>query len=100
MLKRYDIFKSNMKRARKIQMKEKGSAKYGATEFADMTEEEFRKTHLTPVWDQSYNKFLQQAEIPTEGDAPDAWDWREHGAVTEVKNQVSDHYMLLRWSCS
>ena len=88
MNKRFKIFCSNMKKAIELQNQEKGSAIYGATEFADMTEEEFRSTHLTPVWDQSSNSFLEQASIP-DGDAPDSWDWREHGAVTEVKNQVS-----------
>jgi cathepsin F len=86
---RFLIFRENMKRARKIQEQEQGSATYGATEFADLTEEEFRRTKLTPVWDLSPNSFLTPATIPTDVTAPDAWDWRDHGAVTEVKNQVS-----------
>ncbi len=52
-----------------------------------IAEEEFRKTHMTPVWDLSYDPSLKPAEIPSEP-APPSFDWRDHGAVTEVKNQV------------
>lgn len=77
-----------MIKARKLQDQEKGDAKYGASIFADLTPEEFRRTHLSPVWDTSYNEFLKPAQIPTET-PPDAFDWRDHNAVTPVKNQVS-----------
>lgn len=83
---RFAIFQENMKKVKKLQQQEKGSATYGATEFADLSEEEFRKFYLTKKWDTSHNSFLTEAEIPV-GDAPDAWDWRDHGAVTVVKNQ-------------
>ena len=53
-------------------------------------EEEFRKNYLTPTWDTSYDPFLKQALIPNDL-APEQFDWREHGAVTPVKNQVRGH---------
>jgi cathepsin F len=84
--KRFSIFRDNMIKARKYQSQEQGSAEYGVTKFADLTEEEFRKFYLTPAWDQSESKFLKRAEIPAVA-APDAWDWRNKSAVTEVKNQ-------------
>jgi hypothetical protein len=49
--------------------------------------EEFQKVYLPRRWDTSYDKNLERAEIPKDTPA-DAFDWREHNAVTEVKNQV------------
>ena len=37
--KRFSIFCDNMRKARKLQETEKGSAIYGATQFADLTGE-------------------------------------------------------------
>jgi cathepsin F len=75
-----------MVKAQRIQKQEQGDAKYGASPFADLTEEEFRTNYLSPVWDTSYNSFLKPAKIPTES-PPDSFDWRDHDAVTPVKNQ-------------
>ncbi|KAK2175381.1 hypothetical protein NP493_737g02080 [Ridgeia piscesae] len=85
---RYEVFVKNMHKADTLQRRERGTAVYGATQFADMTEEEFRKNYLTPTWDTSYDPFLKQALIPNDL-APEQFDWREHGAVTPVKNQGS-----------
>ncbi|KAI0221793.1 Cathepsin F [Lamellibrachia satsuma] len=85
---RYQVFVKNMHKADKLQRMELGTATYGATEFADMTEEEFRKYRLTPTWDTSYDPFLKQALIPNDA-PPTQFDWRTHGAVTPVKNQGS-----------
>ena len=63
---------------------EKGTGKYGASPFADLTEEEFRKQKLglrpNPVSD------LPPAEIP-DVSLPVEFDWRHYNAVTPVKNQ-------------
>ena len=39
------------------------------------------------MWDTSYDPSLEPAEIP-EDPAPASFDWRDHNAVSEVKNQV------------
>ncbi|XP_021372663.1 putative cysteine proteinase CG12163 isoform X3 [Mizuhopecten yessoensis] len=87
--KRYRIFESNMKLAAKIQQTERpgSTARYGATKFADLTEKEFRQ-HVGYKWDLKGNVGMQKAEIPR-GTTPEAFDWRDHNAVTEVKNQGS-----------
>jgi len=84
---RYRTFRNNMKKVYEIQALEQGSAVYGATHLADLTEEEFKKNYL------GFNKLADDpdihwppADIP-DIPLPDSFDWREHGAVTKVKNQ-------------
>lgn len=85
--KRYNIFCDNMKLVKKIQDTEKGSAVYGATKFADLTEKEFKR-YVGKEWDLNANKDMKKAHIWMK-DIPEAYDWRDHNAVTEVKNQGS-----------
>ncbi|XP_014675448.1 PREDICTED: cathepsin F-like [Priapulus caudatus] len=85
MMYRYKVFRQNMKSAFKLQKADQGTATYGATQFADLTGEEFRKNYLTPVWDLE-NHPRDTAQIP-QIEVPDSFDWRDHGAVTPVKNQ-------------
>jgi len=87
--KRFAFFKDNMKTVEKIQAKEKGSGKYGPTKYSDLSAEEFRKNFLSPKpWDLTRKPArkvsLTEAQLK---DVPDSFDWREHGAVTPVKNQ-------------
>jgi len=84
--RRFAIFRDNMIKARKMQAMELGTARYGATKFADLTEEEFRKNYLSPVW--KAGPTMKQAKTPNIK-APDSFDWRDHNAVSEVKNQGS-----------
>jgi len=85
--KRYRIFKKNMKKVVQLQNAELGTAVYGATHLADLTEKEFRRDYL------GFNKLADDpdihwppADIP-DVDLPDHFDWRDHNAVTPVKNQ-------------
>jgi len=86
--KRYQIFVSNMQIAKKIQALDQGTATYGASPFADLTPEEFQKIYLPRQWDMSYKENMKQAQIPKDTPAAE-FDWRQHNAVTEVKNQGS-----------
>ena len=61
--------------------------RYGVTEFADLSPEEFSKDYLTPPWDVSVADGMDKAVIPQLEDIPDEFDWRKHNAVTPVKNQ-------------
>ena len=60
---------------------------YKCVELSCYIVEEFSQTHLTPRWDLSYDERLKPARIPADAPA-DSFDWRDHGVVTPVKNQV------------
>uniref|UniRef100_UPI003AAB7122 cathepsin F n=1 Tax=Centroberyx gerrardi TaxID=166262 RepID=UPI003AAB7122 len=84
---RLRIFHQNLKTAEKIQSLDQGSAEYGVTKFSDLTEEEFRSTYLNPLLSQWTLHRPMKPAAPTRGPAPASWDWRDHGAVSSVKNQ-------------
>ncbi|XP_010896687.2 cathepsin F [Esox lucius] len=81
------IFHDNLKTAEKLQALDQGTAEYGVTKFSDLTEEEFRSLYLNPLLNQqNLQRAMKPAAMPREP-APPSWDWREHGAVSPVKNQ-------------
>ncbi|RUS89656.1 hypothetical protein EGW08_002577 [Elysia chlorotica] len=85
--KRFMVFCANMDKVKEYQRQDKGSAVYGATKFADISEEEFKKQYLglkAPA--SGFRSVWPDAEIPRSS-FPTSWDWRDHGAVTPVKNQ-------------
>ncbi|XP_053417821.1 LOW QUALITY PROTEIN: cathepsin F [Nycticebus coucang] len=83
---RLSIFINNMVRAQKIQALDQGTAHYGVTKFSDLTEEEFRTIYLNPLLREDLGKKMRVAK-PVGDPAPPEWDWRNKGAVTNVKNQ-------------
>ncbi|XP_077312812.1 cathepsin F [Lithobates pipiens] len=85
-LGRLRIFSENLKKAKNIQEKDQGTAEYGITKFSDLTEEEFRTLYLNPLLSSQGHQIIKKAVIPKDP-PPAQWDWRDHGAVTEVKNQ-------------
>jgi len=89
---RYGVFKQNMKKVQFLRESEQGTAEYGHTIFADFTEMEFKQYTGMAIWK---GKRLSDdpeihwppAEIPNVDLPEDGFDWRQHGAVSEVKNQ-------------
>uniref|UniRef100_A0A671YBA8 Cathepsin F n=1 Tax=Sparus aurata TaxID=8175 RepID=A0A671YBA8_SPAAU len=84
---RLRIFHENLKTAEKLQSLDQGSAEYGVTKFSDLTEEEFRSTYLNPLLSQWTLHRAMKPASPARDPAPTSWDWRDHGAVSPVKNQ-------------
>ncbi|KAF7238345.1 Cathepsin F [Varanus komodoensis] len=84
--RRFGIFAENLEKARIIQELDQGTAEYGVTKFSDLTEEEFRTTYLNPLLAKLPGRPMKPAALPRDP-APAEWDWRDHGAVTGVKDQ-------------
>ncbi|XP_033110851.1 cathepsin L-like [Anneissia japonica] len=83
---RYKIFADNMKTIEEYQKNEQGTAVYGPTKFADLTTDEFKKYLGLSGPMKPSGKPMKQATIPNIQE-PDAFDWRDHNAVSEVKDQ-------------
>ncbi|XP_005184486.2 putative cysteine proteinase CG12163 isoform X1 [Musca domestica] len=83
---RMRIFKQNLKIIQELNANEMGSAKYGITEFADLTSTEYKQR--TGLWqrDPVKSAATPKAEIPNI-DLPKEFDWREKGVISPVKNQ-------------
>ncbi|KAB2603202.1 cysteine proteinase RD19a [Pyrus ussuriensis x Pyrus communis] len=84
---RFDVFKANLRRAARHQRLDP-SAQHGVTRFSDMTPAEFRKSQLGLRGLKLPEDATKAPILPTEN-LPEDFDWREHGAVTAVKNQGS-----------
>ena len=95
---RFEIFKENYNQMKKHNqlntLKGAETSEMGITKFFDLTTEEFRRTYLN--LDISTLKRIEAMYSDKKitinnlkGNAPDAYDWREHGAVSVVKNQGS-----------
>ncbi|KAL6524730.1 putative cysteine protease rd19c [Orobanche minor] len=86
---RFSVFKANLRRAKRHQLLDP-SAVHGVTKFSDLTPDEFEKSYL--------GLHKRRLELPVDAhkapvlptnDLPTDFDWRDHGAVTAVKNQGS-----------
>merc|ERR1712112_438698 len=86
-----NIFLNNLEKIREHNSRPEETWKMAVTEFADMTEEQFRDN----VVGQGYIRTPANGqgkirnEIPKLSDLPDHVDWREAGVITETKNQGS-----------
>lgn len=88
---RYRIFQNNLFLIRQLNKFEQGSAIYGVTEFADLTQAEyFQRTGLKQTNVDAHENDIKNplAEIP-DIKLPKSHDWREYNAITPVKNQGS-----------
>ncbi|PIN02862.1 Cysteine proteinase Cathepsin F [Handroanthus impetiginosus] len=86
---RFSVFKANLRRAKRHQLLDP-SAIHGVTKFSDLTPAEFERSYLG-----LHKKRLKlpvdahKAPVLPTNDLPTDFDWRDHGAVTPVKDQGS-----------
>lgn len=83
---RFNVFKDNLRLARRHQLLDP-SAEHGVTQFSDLTPREFRDKYLGLKRLQLPADAQKAPILPTKG-LPTDFDWRDHGAVTPVKDQV------------
>jgi cysteine peptidase B len=90
--RRFAIFTTNMKRADELQARNP-HAKFAENVFADLSSAEFKTRHNAEAY---YKREVQRAaaknkfetvENKVRSGTPSAYDWRDYGAVTYVKNQ-------------
>ncbi|CAF1203654.1 unnamed protein product [Rotaria sordida] len=86
---RMSIFKENYIQIQKLNEVFGDDMTFELNKFADLTEDEFRNTILMRPQAPPIHSRSRYMEIPTVGDLPDSFDWRDHNAVTPVKDQGS-----------
>lgn len=85
--RRFNIFRDNMKKVRLLNKHEQGTGKYGVTQFADLSPEEFSVYlgYKSELRNPNLKK-MPMAKIP-DVELDPQFDWRQKGVVSEVKNQ-------------
>jgi len=82
---RLQIFKSNY--FTMMQLNAENGATFGITQFMDLTPEEFSRSHGWKSVDTNAANCNGTPPVLTDIAAPDAFDWRDKGAVSNVKDQ-------------
>jgi len=82
--KRFDIFRQNLKEIFEHNLLPNKNFTMGVNQFTDLTPEEFKTDYVGGFL---IEKSSCKAYEFSGKAVPDSWDWREHGAVTPVKNQ-------------
>jgi C1A family cysteine protease len=85
-LARYEVFRRNVMETFK---EENSSYKTGITKFSDLTHQEFAKTYLNLNYDALAVANFKPHIVKVTNAAPAAWDWRDKGYVSPVKDQGS-----------
>uniref|UniRef100_A0A0D9XGV6 Cysteine proteinase n=1 Tax=Leersia perrieri TaxID=77586 RepID=A0A0D9XGV6_9ORYZ len=97
---KFETFKANARYIHEFNKKKDVPYKLGLNKFSDMTPEEFTRKYtgaLPEADDDNHDnaglnivgsdRSLSKQPLVPAGDVPSVWDWRDHGAVTQVKDQ-------------
>lgn len=93
---RFEVFKQNLQKVSGLHSayllaKESPTFQFGVTPFMDLTTEEFQQKYLNLKIDYTIRENALNSQNTFKAsklnDTPASYDWREHGAVTKVKNQ-------------
>ena len=85
-LARYQVFKRNIMESFS---NENESYKVGITKFSDLTKQEFAKIYLNLNYDANAMVNFDPTIVQISNAAPSSYDWRDHNAVSPVKDQGS-----------
>ena len=85
-LARYEVFRKNVLKTFK---EENSSYRTGITKFSDLTKQEFAKIYLNLNYDAFAVANFNPTTVKVSNAAPDAYDWRDYGRVSGVKDQGS-----------
>ncbi|KAF2917560.1 hypothetical protein DAI22_09g201900 [Oryza sativa Japonica Group] len=80
---RFEVFKKNARYIHEFNKRKGMSYWLGLNKFADMTSEEFMAKYTGAKVDDTGEEQLLVGDVSP----PATWDWRQHGAVTDVKDQ-------------
>ena len=85
-LARFNVFRHNL-----YQTLQNGKQNHrtGITQFSDLTQQEFAKTYLNLEFPATALLNLYPVQAKHSNAAPDAFDWRDKGVVSDVKDQGS-----------
>ena len=85
-LARYEVFRKNVMDTFK---EENSLYRTGITKFSDLTKQEFAKIYLNLNYDALAMANFDPTIVKVSNAAPDAYDWRDYGRVSPVKDQAS-----------
>ena len=85
-LARHEVFKRNVMATFK---EENLGYRTGITKFSDLTQQEFAKTYLNLNYDAMAMANFEPTIVKVKNAAPDAWNWKDQGVVSDVKDQGS-----------
>ena len=85
-LARYEVFRMNVMETFK---EENSLYQTGITKFSDLTKQEFAKTYLNLNYDAMAMANFDPYIVKVSNAAPSAYDWRDYGRVSAVKDQGS-----------
>jgi cathepsin F len=80
---RFKVFEQSLERIERLNAEDNGAV-FAVNKFSDLTPKEFKSkyTGLKPR-----NMVMGMHDLVDVKDTPAAWDWRDHGRVTAVKDQ-------------